>query len=93
MLFRSKRYTPQELAAGFVDIANMNMVRAIRKISVAKGYDPADYVLKRFANTELGDVESMVAEAADVLGVFAAQGGEAAQQEAGEATRRLGIAE
>lgn len=55
--------------------------------------EPADYVLKRFAASERGDVESMVVEAADVLRVFAASGGEAAQQEAGEATRRLGIAE
>lgn len=43
-----KRYSPQELAEGFVSIANANMVRAIRKISVAKGYDPADYVLVTF---------------------------------------------
>jgi PTH1 family peptidyl-tRNA hydrolase len=54
--------------------------------------DPADYVLRRFAASERGDVESMVVEAADVLRVFAESGGEAAQQEAGEATRRLGIA-
>ena len=43
-----KRYTPIELAEGFCQIANANMVRAIRKISVAKGYDPADYVLVTF---------------------------------------------
>ena len=43
-----KRYSPEELAEGFVNIANANMVRAIRKISVAKGYDPADYALVTF---------------------------------------------
>ena len=43
-----KRYTPLELAEGFVSIANANMVRAIRKISVAKGYDPAEYALVTF---------------------------------------------
>ncbi len=43
-----RRYTPAELAEGFVQIANANMVRAIRNISVAKGYDPADYVLVTF---------------------------------------------
>ena len=43
-----KRYSPQELAEGFLRIANANMVRAIRKISVAKGYDPADYALVSF---------------------------------------------
>jgi 5-oxoprolinase (ATP-hydrolysing) len=43
-----RRYTPLELAEGFLQIANANMVRAIRKVSVAKGYDPADYVLVTF---------------------------------------------
>lgn len=43
-----KRYSPEELAEGFVSIANANMVRAIRKISVAKGYDPAEYALVTF---------------------------------------------
>ncbi len=44
----SPSYTPVELAVGFVEIANANMVRAIRRISIAKGYDPADYVLVTF---------------------------------------------
>ncbi len=43
-----QRYSPVELADGFRRIANANMVRAIRRISVAKGYDPADYVLVSF---------------------------------------------
>lgn len=43
-----RRYSPAELASGFVEIANANMARAIRRISVAKGYDPADYVLVTF---------------------------------------------
>ncbi|MBI1313620.1 hydantoinase [bacterium] len=43
-----QRYSPIELADGFRQIANANMVRAIRRISVAKGYDPADYVLVSF---------------------------------------------
>jgi 5-oxoprolinase (ATP-hydrolysing) len=42
------RYSPVELAEGFAAIANANMARAIRKISVAKGYNPADYVLVTF---------------------------------------------
>ena len=41
-------YSPIELAEGFTQIANANMVRAIRRISVAKGYDPADYALVTF---------------------------------------------
>jgi 5-oxoprolinase (ATP-hydrolysing) len=41
-------YTPHSLAAGFLEIANAAMARAIRSVSVAKGYDPADYVLVPF---------------------------------------------
>ncbi len=40
--------TPLELAAGFIRIANANMATAIRSISIAKGYDPRDYVLVAF---------------------------------------------
>ena len=43
-----RSFTPFELAQGFIDVANANMARAIRKISVAKGYDPAEYVLVPF---------------------------------------------
>jgi 5-oxoprolinase (ATP-hydrolysing) len=43
-----RRFTPHELAEGFVEIANATMARAIRKVSIAKGYDPADYVLVTF---------------------------------------------
>ena len=38
----------QELAEGFVRIANANMVRPIRNISVSRGYDPREYVLVTF---------------------------------------------
>ncbi|MCA9200189.1 MAG: hydantoinase B/oxoprolinase family protein, partial [Planctomycetales bacterium] len=37
-----------ELAEGFLQIANHNMAAAVRTISVAKGYDPAEYVLVSF---------------------------------------------
>ncbi len=37
-----------ELAEGFVRVANANMAKAIRSISVAKGCDPRDYVLVPF---------------------------------------------
>ncbi len=43
-----KQYTPRELAEGFLEIANAAMARAIRKVSVSKGYDPADYALVPF---------------------------------------------
>ncbi|HXY34723.1 MAG TPA: hydantoinase/oxoprolinase family protein, partial [Planctomycetaceae bacterium] len=43
-----RRLSATELAQGFVDVANANMARAIHRISVAKGYNPADYVLVAF---------------------------------------------
>ncbi|HVR30711.1 MAG TPA: hydantoinase/oxoprolinase family protein, partial [Thermoanaerobaculia bacterium] len=38
----------EEIAAGFVRIANANMAAAIRRVSVAKGYDPRAYALVSF---------------------------------------------
>lgn len=43
-----KRYTPAGLAEGFRTIAIEAMARAIRTVSVSKGYDPAEYVLVTF---------------------------------------------
>ena len=43
-----RRYEPLELAEGFVELANVNMTRAIRNISVARGCDPAEYALVTF---------------------------------------------
>ncbi len=43
-----RSYSHHELAQGFIDIANTTMARAIRKISVSKGYDPAEYALVTF---------------------------------------------
>ncbi|MFH1108057.1 MAG: hydantoinase B/oxoprolinase family protein [Planctomycetota bacterium] len=40
--------SPFELADGFIKIANANMAAAIKRISLAKGYDPAHYVLTTF---------------------------------------------
>ena len=40
--------TTTELAVGFLKIANNNMAAAIRVVSIAKGYDPADYALVSF---------------------------------------------
>jgi len=38
----------EEIAAGFVEIANANMAEAIRQVSVARGYDVRDYALVVF---------------------------------------------
>lgn len=43
-----RRYDLVELADGFLRVANANMVKAIRSISIAKGADPRDYVLVAF---------------------------------------------
>jgi 5-oxoprolinase (ATP-hydrolysing) len=44
----ARALSSQELAAGFVAVANANMARAIRRISTAKGYDPSEYALVCF---------------------------------------------
>jgi 5-oxoprolinase (ATP-hydrolysing) len=38
----------EELAEGLIAVANSNMVRAIRGVSITQGVDPADYVLVSF---------------------------------------------
>ncbi len=40
--------TLQQMAEGFLDIANNNMAAAIRSVSVSQGYDPSDYLLVSF---------------------------------------------
>ena len=40
----------EALAAGLVRIANANMAQAIRSVSLAKGFDPRDYVLVAFGS-------------------------------------------
>ncbi len=42
------RLSPVDAADGFLQIANANMAAAIKRISVAKGYDLRDYVLTSF---------------------------------------------
>jgi 5-oxoprolinase (ATP-hydrolysing) len=39
---------PEEVAAGFIEIAVANMANAIKKISVQRGYDVTEYVLNVF---------------------------------------------
>ncbi len=43
-----KRYEPAELAEGFARVANAHMAKAIRSISVAKGYDVREILLVPF---------------------------------------------
>src|SRR5580700_9478740 len=69
-----------QLAQGFIDVANANMARAIHRISVAKGYDPADYVLVAFGGAggqhacavarELGIRKILISPHAGVLSAY-----------------------
>jgi len=40
--------TPEDAAEGFLRIANENMAEAIKKISIQRGYNPAEYALVAF---------------------------------------------
>jgi 5-oxoprolinase (ATP-hydrolysing) len=54
--------TSAQLADGFVEIANAHMSAAIRKVSIAKGYDPAEYTLNTFGGAG-GQQACAIAEA------------------------------
>jgi len=55
----------EELAAGFLRIANQDMVNAIRKVSVARGYDVREYALVCFG----GAGPQHACAIADALGI------------------------
>lgn len=73
--------TPLEVARGIVQIADFNMVNALKLVSINKGYDPRDFVLVAFGGgggmhavslaQELGVKEVVVPRGA---GVFSAWG-------------------
>ena len=44
-LSRELGSTPQETASAIIEIANSNMERAIRQVSVQRGYDPSEFSL------------------------------------------------
>jgi 5-oxoprolinase (ATP-hydrolysing) len=54
--------TPEEVADGFVQIAVANMAEAIKKISVARGYDVTQYALNAFGGAS-GQHACLVADA------------------------------
>lgn len=60
-----EKLTPPQIASGLLRIANANMARAVRSISVAKGVDPADYVLVGFG----GAAAQHACAIADELGI------------------------
>jgi len=58
-------YTAAEVAAGFTDVANTKMADAIKRISAARGYDPAAHVLVSFG----GAAAQHACAIADMLGI------------------------
>jgi 5-oxoprolinase (ATP-hydrolysing) len=54
--------TPEQIAEGFIEIAAQNMAQAIKKISIAKGYDVSAYVLTSFGGAG-GQHACLVADA------------------------------
>ncbi len=64
-----KALAPEAVAAGFVDIAVGSMANAIKKISVARGYDVTRYTLQCFGGAG-GQHACLVADALGVERVF-----------------------
>ncbi len=44
----ARPFTQEEAAEGFIAIANLHMAEAIKKISIQRGYNPAEYALAAF---------------------------------------------
>jgi 5-oxoprolinase (ATP-hydrolysing) len=61
--------TPEAVAEGFLDIAVANMANAIKRISVARGYDVTEYVLNTFGGAG-GQHACLVADALGMTKVF-----------------------
>jgi 5-oxoprolinase (ATP-hydrolysing) len=61
--------TPEALAEGFVHIAVQNMANAIKRISVARGYDVTQYTLQCFGGAG-GQHACLVADALGMAKVF-----------------------
>ncbi len=47
-LSQEARLTPPGLALGIIEVANANIERALRRVSIARGYDPRDFTLVAF---------------------------------------------
>ncbi|MEA1886613.1 MAG: hydantoinase B/oxoprolinase family protein [Bacteroidota bacterium] len=56
---------PEDILNGFIDIANEVMAGAIRKISLARGYDPSDFAMVAFGGA--GGLHAC--DIADMLGI------------------------
>jgi 5-oxoprolinase (ATP-hydrolysing) len=68
-LAREVGNTPEHVADGFIRIAVENMANAIKRISVARGYDCRDYVLNCFGGAG-GQHAGLVADALGMTRIF-----------------------
>ena len=64
-----RRTTPEQLASGFLQIAVQNMANAIKRISVARGYDVTQYTLQCFGGAG-GQHACLVADALGIEQVY-----------------------
>ncbi|WP_036480085.1 hydantoinase/oxoprolinase family protein [Myxosarcina sp. GI1] len=64
-----KSSTPESIAAGFIAIAVMNMANAIKKISLQRGYDLANYVLCCFGGAG-AQVACLIADTLSIDKIF-----------------------
>ena len=62
-------FTPDQVAAGFIAIAVENMANAIKKISIQRGYDVADYTLVCFGGAG-GQHACLIAEKLGMKTIF-----------------------
>ncbi|MEM7593919.1 MAG: hydantoinase/oxoprolinase family protein, partial [Cyanobacteria bacterium P01_A01_bin.83] len=62
-------FIPEEVASGFMAIAVANMVRAIKKISLQKGYDVTQYVLCCFGGAG-AQVACLIADTLGITKIF-----------------------
>ena len=61
--------TPEEVAAGFLQIAVDNMANAIKKVSVARGYDVTQYTLQCFGGAG-GQHACLIADAVGMTRIY-----------------------
>ena len=64
-----RRFTAEQLAEGFIEIAVEHMAKAVKRISIARGYDAAGYTLASFGGAG-GQHACLVADALGVSQVM-----------------------
>ena len=80
-LSKSLGLSPEETALGIIKLVNINMVQALRQVSIERGYDPRDFHLVSFggaaglhALSVADELEVKRVIIPEMAGVFSAQG-------------------